>query len=252
MLAPLIAVLVALAGAAAPQQASPAASAGSAAKVDPATKQAALKLASVFYSEASQVSMAERVVDTQIGPTFRGDENFQALEREYPGFTEAVLKQLKPALVRFTKSSLPEYHDRVASLLGSALSMHDIEDLTAFYLTPTGRKLLAQMAENVTLEAVLAEAAKDPDKPTTLSALAKDHQAAVAKVAKSMDATDQAALRDFASKPYFFQLALLAPAMRKIEQDFTNEPAPELEKEIGTIIESTAAKFRAAKEVGAK
>jgi uncharacterized protein DUF2059 len=254
MLASLIAALVALAAAAPAQTAQPAAtaSADTAPKLDPATKQAALKLASILYSEESQVSLAERVVDTQLAPTFRADENFKVLEREYPGFTDDVLRQLKPALVRFTRSSLPEYHDRVATLLGSVLSKEDIEDLSAFYVTPTGKKLLAGMAENGTLETVLAETTKDPEKPTSLAALAKDHDAAVAKVAKSMDASDQAALREFSNKPYYFQLALLGPAMRKLEQDFANEPAPEFEKQIGTIMETTAARFKAAKEAGAK
>jgi hypothetical protein len=38
----------------------------------------------------------------------------------------------------------------------------------------------------------------------------------------------------------------MGPAMRKLEQDFMNEPAPEFEAEIEAIVKATFARFEAA------
>ena len=215
---------------------------------DPAAKAAALKLAAVLFSEASQVAVAEKLVDSEIGPAFRSNEDFKTLEAEYPGFTDAVIMEMKPALVRFTRQALPGYHDRVANLIASRLEAAEITDLTQFYLTPTGQKLLKGMQQNVTTGTMLAEAMNDPDKPTSYSAVAADHKAASAATTKLIDDSDRAQLIEFVKKPYFAKVAALGPAMRKLEQDFTNEPAPELEAEIEAIMKATVARFEAERE----
>ena len=79
--------------------AAPVANQTSAVAVDPAAKAAALRLAGLIYSEESQVAMAERMADNELAPAFRANSDLQALDSTYPGFTEEVLKQLKPALV---------------------------------------------------------------------------------------------------------------------------------------------------------
>ena len=124
----------------------------------------------------------------------------------------------------------------------------EIEDLTKFYLTPTGQKLLKGMQQNATLGATLGEIVADPDKPTSFSAVAADHKASAEATKKLLDENDQPALKEFAMKPYFTRVAMMGPAMRKLEQDFSNEPAPEFEAEIEALMTATVAKFQAAKK----
>ena len=78
--------------------------------------------------------------------------------------------------------------------------------------------------------------------------MAADHKASAEATKKLVDESDHAALREFAGKPYFTRVALMGPAMRKLEQDFSNEPAPEFEAEIEAIMTATVAKFEAAKK----
>ena len=219
-----------------------------AAPLDPAAKAAARRLAGILYSEKSQVAMAERMADGDLATAFRANPDLQFLDKEYPGFTDAILKELKPALVRFTLKELPAYHDRVAILIASRLNAAEIEDLTKFYLTPTGQKLLKGMQQNATLGATLGEIVTDPDKPTSFSAVAADHKASAEATKKLLDQNDHPALKEFAMKPYFTRVAMMGPAMRKLEQDFSNEPAPEFEAEIEAIMRATVAKFEAAKK----
>ena len=150
--------------------------------------------------------------------------------------------------MRFTLKELPAYHDRVASLITSRLNAAEIEDLTTFYLTPTGRKLINGMQENASVGSTLDEIMASPDKPTSYSAVMADHKAGAEATRKLIDDSDHAALREFARKPYFTRVALMGPAMRKLEQDFSNEPAPEFQAEVEAIMAATVAKFEAAKK----
>jgi hypothetical protein len=53
---------------------------------------------------------------------------------------------------------------------------------------------------------------------------------------------------EFGRKPYFTKVAALGPAMRKVEQDFSNEPAPEFDAEVEAIVNATFARFEAKKK----
>ncbi|MCL6683896.1 DUF2059 domain-containing protein [Sphingomonas alba] len=223
-------------------------SAPSAAKPDPAAKAAALKLANILYSEESQVRMAERMVDQEIGPAFRSNQSFMDLEAEYPGFIDALVQEFKPSLIRFTRRELPGYHDRVAELIASRLTAAEIEDLASFYKTPTGQKLVHGVQDNLASSSILKEAMDDPDKPASYGAIVSDHKAATEAATKLIDKADEPGLIALSQKPYFTRLAVLGPDMRKLEQDFMNEPAPEFEAEVEAIVKATLARFEGAKK----
>ena len=210
---------------------------------DRATAEVALKLARILSPDEAQVAAAVRMIDTSMGPAFRADPDFQALEAEYPGLLDAILAELRPAIERFTRSELPAYHQKVADLLSSRFTRAEIEDITQFYLTPTGQKLVTGMAANADAGAMMSEIIADPDKPTSYSAIAKDHGTAAEATLKQVDKSDEGALLELAAKPYFAKLAALGPAMRKLDQDFSNEPAPAFEAEVGAIIEAVIARF---------
>ena len=111
--------------------------------------------------------MAERIADRDLAPAFRANPDLQFLDKAYPGYIDAILKEMKPALVRFTVKELPAYHNRVASLIASRLNAAEIEDLTKFYLTPTGQKLINGMQQNASIGSTLDEIMSNPDKPTS-------------------------------------------------------------------------------------
>jgi hypothetical protein len=215
---------------------------------DAAARTVALRLASILYSEDSQMRMAGQIADNELAPAFRANDDLKGLDSQYPGFTDEVIRQLKPAFLRFTKGQLPSYQERIAWLIAERLSAEEIEDLTKFYLTPTGQKLLNGMQQNATASATIKESLNDPDKPTSYAAVDADHKAAQDATRRLIDESDKAALVEFAGKPYFARVAALGPAIRKLEQDFANEPAPEFEAEIEAIMTATLAKFEAAKK----
>ncbi|HET6942054.1 MAG TPA: DUF2059 domain-containing protein [Sphingomicrobium sp.] len=218
------------------------------AHADPARRAAALRLASLLYSEDSQMRMADQIADNELAPAFRSNDDLKKLDSQYPGFIEEVIRQMKPAFLRFTKGQLPSYQERIALLIAQRLNAEDIEDLTKFYRTPTGQKLLNGMQQNATAGTTIKESLTDPDKPTSYAAVVADHKAAQDATRKLVDESDKAALVEFAGKPYFTSVAALGPAIRKLEQDFANEPAPEFQAEIEAIMIATLTKFEVAKK----
>lgn len=216
--------------------------------VDPSAKAAALRLAVLIYSEESQMRMAAKLADNELAPAFRGNKDLRTLDAQFPGFLDEIVAEVKPAFLRFTKSKVPSFQDRVADLIASRLDAAEIADLQKFYLTPTGQKLLRGMQQNVTAGTTIQESMADPDKPTSYEAVVADHKAAQDATKKLLDASDQPALLEFAQKPYFTRVAAMGPAMRKLEQDFSIEPAPEFEAEIEAIMTATIAKMEATKK----
>jgi hypothetical protein len=116
--------------------------------IDPAAISAGLRLAEFIYDEASQAAAASRMVDIDIGPAFRSSPDFKALEAEYPGFIEAVLTEIRPLMVSFSRDMLPEYRGRAAEIYASHLTAAEIEDLFKFYQTPTGQKMIKSMTQD--------------------------------------------------------------------------------------------------------
>lgn len=214
----------------------------------PEAKAAALRLARLLQTEEAQVAMAERMTDRDLRAAFANDKNMQIIESEHPGFLDAVLKELKPIVVRFTRRELPEYHARIADLLSTRFDAAEMDDLAKFYQTPTGQKLIRGMQENATIGSTLEEIVADPDRPTSFSAVNTDHKASVVATVKTIDESDHAALREFASKPYFDRMAAFGASMRKLEQEIANEPQPAFEAEIGAVMNATLAEFEAAKK----
>ena len=238
-------VLLAAAALSAPAAAL-AASPAAATALDPAAKKAALKLARILYTEESQLRMAGRMIDETIAPALRKDENFAALELDYPGITNAMIAEMRPLLEGYVREALPDYYDRVAALLGSKLTAAEIDDLAGFYLSPTGRKLLKGVHENYRGEAMIDEVLADPDAPTSYSAMSKDHRAAVGEAVKLIDNSDTDALIALGKKPYAARLRALGPEMRKLDQDFTNAPAPEFERRVEDTLVLAMERFMAA------
>lgn len=202
----------------------------------------------ILSPEEHQIAAAERMVDNDMASAFRDDADFQAMEEEYPGLIEAVLKEMKPALLRFTRNGLPDHYKRVAALLATQFSAPELEDIAQFYLSPTGQKIIQGMHQNQSVGAVLAEVMADPDKPTSIAAVVSDQRATAEATKKLIDKGDEQALLELTKKPYFARLASLAPAMRKLDQELANEPAPEFEKEIEALVEATILRFEASKK----
>ena len=207
-----------------------------------------MKLARILFDEGRQVAATERLVDTEMAAAFSADPTFKELEEQYPGFLAALMKDMKPAMARHARTSLPRYHAELSKLLLDYFDAAEIEDLSRFYESPTGQKMLTGMSQNMSAQATITEAATDPDKPTSFSAVEQDHKASAKKVIALLDASDDAAIQEFGKKPYFARVAVLGPAIRKIEQEVSNEPSPQLDAEIEKIMKAIVARYEAGKQ----
>ena len=211
-------------------------------------------LVRTLYPEERQLGMTDRLLDESVGPALKKDPNIAQMETDYPGIVEAMLAEARPLLRAYTTRVLPKYHGRMAALVASRMTSPEILDLTEFYRSPTGRKLVNAVNENIRLDASLAEIISNPDAPTSLEAVTKDHQAAAAKALKSVDSSDVNPLRELGRKPYFEKVRALGPAMRKLDQELMNEPDPEFDKVLEDAFKRALDRHMAAadKKSGAK
>jgi hypothetical protein len=224
----------------------PATNATEVSKVAPSIKEAAtLALARHLFTEDTQVAAVERLFDTQIADSFRKERQVKALEARYPGFTAALLGELKPAFISHTRASVPKYQARVASLVASHLSEEDIQALSAFYESPSGRKIRMYTVANASTVVEISEPATGPENSPRYELRAKDDSAAATTAVETLDMADRIALLEFQKTPHYRRYVALEPAVRQLDREFAIETEPELSEKISAAFRATIARFGA-------
>jgi hypothetical protein len=207
-----------------------------------------LRLAQLLYPEELQVGAGINLLRTQFGPSLLKDSAVKALEAEHPGLIDAIVAELEPVFKRFIVGALPDYHRGIGDLYGANFSTSELTEIHRFFSTPTGKKISQGVQINMSMESVMDEAVSNPDAPATSGAIDSDHRATVAKALKSIDKSDTAELLRFGSASWFPKLKSFRPKLLAFETEFMNRPSPELEAEIGKVMDKTMQRFIAAAE----
>jgi hypothetical protein len=205
--------------------------------VDPKAMEAGRRLARLINQEQVQVDAAVRLIDTSFIPTIAADPNIKQLEAEYPGLLRRIGDDMKPLMASYTRKVLPDYIERAAAIYAGLFSAAEIDDLYGIYASPAGQRLIASMTNNITADALLQEAVKDPKSGSSLAAVGSDHYKAAAAALKTTSDADKQAFTAIFSKAYFTRMIQLGPKLRKLEQDMINQPDPERDAEIRAVIE---------------
>lgn len=215
------------------------------APTDPAVTERAIKLATMLNSEAIIVGNAKSDEEALplVTQLWGSKEDLAALEKESPGISVALAREVMPIINRSARERLPELHRRQAALYAANFTAAELDTLIAFYASPTGTKLIATMLASIKPKAVIAEASKSEDFRFGSESVLKDIRSTAPAITRVMDETDKAALTRLITSGLAPRLKALAPQTQTIALEWYNEEAPWEAAEIEKAMERVLARF---------
>lgn len=218
---------------------------GGAAAADPAVAERAMKLATMLNSEAIIIGSAESDEKSLplIEQLWGSKEEFAALEKENPGISIALAREVLPIVNRSARERLGELHRRQAALYAANFTAAELDTLIVFYGSATGTKLIATMMAKVKPNAVLAEARKSEDFSFGPQSVLKDIRSSAPAIAQAMDETDKAALMQLVASGLAPRLRALAPQTQTVALEWYNEETPWEAAEIEKAMTRVLARF---------
>jgi hypothetical protein len=225
--------LIAAACAAVSATALPAAQqAGVPAATESAVRQDALELARVLNPAEPMIRLAARSFDQAFEQGMKEDGGREELDRDLPGFVDALRAAVLDVTLADLRADLPTVHQRYALLLTDRFSADETAELINFYRSPTGAKVIAAKFANIDIAKLVAQYNENPEAAVSADDITKANADAVPSIWKGLSAEDIGALLTFSLRPVARKLQVVAPAMAAIEADIANEPDPKLDAEI--------------------
>lgn len=210
-----------------------------------------LQLARLLNPADRLVDVAMRGFQVGVDTALKQNPKDAAIFNDNPGLIEAIVEAGKPIVRSHIEAAVPAYQGKFAEFYARTFSPAEVEQLIAFYSTPTGTKVITGMYDGADLASFAAEAGK-ADKPLTADAIRDYTSSAGAKLLPGFDADDWKALFTFAATPAYAKLRSSTPELRQLTADMANEPDKAMDAELDKAVEATVAKYMAAKKADTK
>jgi hypothetical protein len=154
-----------------------------------------------------------------------------AMEKEKPGLIDAVVRAMRPVVEGVMARVEDDYRPRKKALLARYITPDEAEDLTAFYRSPLGMRIVdhasRSMAEASALEGLGQEIAAGKDiseVEVTREQVTRDFDKAVRSTSDALSEADLAELaRLAAEQPALLKLATIRGEMLGLQTVMANE-----------------------------
>jgi len=157
-------------------------------------------------------------------------EGAATLEEASPGILQELQASIHAATASMRAGAYRDTMERYARLYSQALTPVETAELTQFYRTPTGQKLIAaKYASTVTGSVAL-------DRDTTAQDVTQLNRAAVNSALGKMEGDDMVELMKFGTLPSFRKLKALTATVNKLEVLMANEEHPEAEQAVADAV----------------
>ena len=205
--------------------------------------QRALALSKLLVPEDLAVQALTVIVRRDVPPVLRADEGIRTLEARYPGIVDAMIAAAIPELVKQTVKTIPLQQAKVEALLSAKMSPAEIETAYAFYVGPTGQKVIrdqflgfdagpmikeAIASERGTISPALIEAAQNEGATTTTNRMTPEDEKVLLKL---MDTSA------------FLKIKVLGPEIQRVTAEVSDRPDPEGEARVEALMKEALEKF---------
>lgn len=175
------------------------------------------------------------------------DKASQATFSEHPKLLEAILAGASPVVRKHVSASVPALQEKSARFYAGRFTTAEIDQLIAFYGSPTGSKFIEGMYSGLDMTKVAEAMGPDGKDPIPADALKGALASAALGALPSFDLADWKRFTEFTRMPVFAKVRAATPDMVKLMTEIANEPSPELDAEIeqvvGRVIEDYFAKL---------
>lgn len=129
----------------------------------PAAQVLGREIATLLNSREITLSQTSRMFDETMPKVLAANADYQVIEKAYPGYTAAILTAMRPEIERDLAERLPVLWARLGGVYADAMSEGEMRDALAFYRTPTGSWLIAQVVAGSDPTALIQRSIADPD-----------------------------------------------------------------------------------------
>ncbi len=209
---------------------------------------AALALSRLLNPEPDMRAMMERAFDAGFAAGKDADPQAGAAYAEHPGLEETIRKAGQKAMAANVDRIIAKALARFARFYDERLTQNEIQDMIAFYGSPTGRKVVAGMYAGIDMNQLVERLGPDGQSDISGSDVGAINRRAVTRILPSITAADRTALMKFAATPTFARLRSILPDFQRLVASIANEPDPVLNAAIETEVSKAVNAFLAAEE----
>ena len=212
----------------------------------------ALRLSRLLNPTDKLVDVAMRGFDVGVHTALKNNPEDAAIYDQNPGLLDAIVEAGKPIVRRHVEADVPLHQQKFAEFYARKFSSAEIEQLIAFYSTPTGTKVIDGMYAGADLGQIADALGKKGDEALTPTAVRDLTRSTGEKLFPGFDADDWKALFTFAGTPAYAKLQSSVPELRQLTADIADEPDPGMDAELNKAVEATVTKYMAEKRARQK
>lgn len=196
----------------------------------------AVELSLMLNPSAKIVEVGLRAFDAAFEAAAESRSEEAAIFEQNPGLKDAVLDAARPVVRKHILADMPALQQRCGRFYAQRFTSAEIDGLIAFYASPTGAKLVEGMYAGADLAKLVERVGEPADDPLTADEVGGFTRSTVSRILRAFSDEDRKALKAFAATPLFAKLLQVVPDFRQLMADIANEPAPEMEAELDTVV----------------
>lgn len=217
--------------------------------IDPQRLAAATELTEVIFAAQDVQHQLNSLVDGLLQQIAVNQTALNQFMDAHPAMRSELKAAWLPIFTRAASDTQPKMMREVAELYASNLSVDELREVTTFFKTPLGQRLLSGVQANMNLSNATAELAQGAmsDSKTisdvSQASLDKDRRAAAVRSVASLSAGDLQVLETASARPGMQKIAALGKQRGAIEAKWFNYSDPTAEKEIEKVTESIITRY---------
>jgi len=213
--------------------------------VDRATQAAAMELAVLLHNEENMISNDDVRAKKFAVELFAADPELAQIEEDFPGVTMEIADATIPIANRSMRERLPVLWQRQANIYAANFDIEELNRLITFYDSPTGRKLVTGLRNNIKTENVVRSAKEAGSVAISAEAVQADKKVAALSILGDLNQRDRAALLEFGRDNLSKRLKMISLRIQQNVQAWADETteweAAETEAAINKIFEKRMA-----------
>jgi hypothetical protein len=210
-----------------------------------------MRLSTILNPMDKILEVGERGFRTGIDTALKKNPEDAAVYDENPGLLDAIIDAGLPVMRKHLIATVPLRQRAYAAFYADKFSSEEIDQLSAFYSTPTGAKVVAAMYGGLDLGKLAEGMYKDGNLALTGKAVEEAAAATASHLPDKFDADDWKALFIFSAAPVHAKLVRVGPEFSQLAADLENEPDPAFDAEMDSAINGAVKAYLAKKKKSA-
>ena len=204
-------------------------------------------LVAITNPNALMVDANMRGWEAGVAQVFVTDPAASGIERRYPGAARAAIEAARPLAREYCQRFVNEVNEYKASLLAERLSPAELDSATAFFGSPTGRRLIQRMLSNVDPAAIARDAttrAADTGQVTISAEKIRQMERDAARTTMGeMSADDHVAILRFGQTGAAAKYKAVSDLVDRFALDKASRPDPEWMSRQTELVNKTLVAF---------